>query len=117
MPLTCWSRCDAITACCSIRFDRKVAICMKSVTHCWLLREFPCSEDLASSRSRRTNRNPSCSTRAISSSRCLPNTERAPPHAPRPKRHVHLTHDEMNECPLPSAFQFHQTKEMRSQLN
>jgi AcrR family transcriptional regulator len=77
--LTCWSQCDAITAYCSIRFDRKVAICMKSVTHCWLLKEFSCSEDLASSRSRRTNRNPSCSTRAILSSRCWPSVERAPP--------------------------------------
>src|ERR1700730_5221894 len=79
MPLTCWSRCDATTAYCSIRFDRKVAICMKSVTHCWLLKAFSCSEDLASSRSRRTNRNPSCCTRAISSSRCWPSIEAGPP--------------------------------------
>jgi AcrR family transcriptional regulator len=68
-----------ITAYCSIRFDRKVAICMKSVTHCWLLKEFSCSEDLASSRSRRTNRNPSCFMRATSLPRCWPNVERAPP--------------------------------------
>jgi hypothetical protein len=43
------------------------------------LKEFSCSEDLASSRSRRTNRNPSCSTRATSLPRCWPNVERAPP--------------------------------------
>src|SRR5665213_84700 len=79
MPLKCWSQCDAITAICSIRFDRKVAICMKFVTHCWLLKEYSCSEDWDLSRFRRTSRNPCCSTRAISLSRCWPSIERTPP--------------------------------------
>ena len=53
----------------------ELAMPMKSVTHCWLLKEFSCSEDLASSRSRRTSRNPSCSTRAISSPQCWPSVQ------------------------------------------
>src|SRR4029077_12293809 len=79
MPLKCWSQCDAITAICLIRFDRKVAICMKFVTHCWLLKEYSCSEYWDLTRFRRTSRNPCCSTRAISLSRCWPSIERAPP--------------------------------------
>src|SRR5665213_2114635 len=103
MPLTCWSLCYVITALCSIRFDRHPAIFAKSVTHCWLLKEFSCSEDWVSSRSRRTSRNPSCATRAISLWRCWPNNERA-----------RLTVLEQNDNLVPDSLD-HETDPKRNQ--